>query len=129
MEIKTNMIKNTEKQLERVNNAIASVKEYQGKLSELQSENKDVFWKALKKIIEKSKLGHSEKIRQTLGEKSIDHPGNILGDVKFMAGAIQAYDEVLNLVENNQDSIDEATTRIKELQANAESIKSNLDIQ
>jgi len=123
------MIKNNQLQLDRVRENISRIKEYSGKLSELQSSEKDVFWGALKKILEKSKEGHRETVISLLSQKEIDHPGTALGIVKFHAGCISAYDEVLGLVEKNEEACAEASARLVELKSKADEITANIDLQ
>ena len=123
------MIKQNAAQLERVEENISRVKEYSGKLAELQSTEKDVFWKALKKILEKSKEGHKETVISLLSQKEMEHPGTALGIVKFHAGCIQAYEEILGLVDKNDEACAEASARLTELKNKAEEIKTNIELQ
>jgi hypothetical protein len=123
------MIKHTDVQLERVANNITRVKEYLSELNELQATDTTTFWKALKKIIVKAKTAHTEKIMDILKQKDILPPENSHLDMKFLGGAVAAYDEVLNMVDRNTEVCDEANARLHELKENYEKIKTNIELQ
>lgn len=123
------MIKSTEERLITLNNHIAVVKEHIDKLGELQSNDKEVFWKALKKIIASSKEAHLKLILQLLGQEFTDSVDITFSKLRFRAGCIQAYEEILTLVDKNQDACDEATGKLTELKAIAKEIKDNIEMQ
>lgn len=123
------MIKNTQAQLERVNTNITRIKEFSDKLGEINSTDKEVFWKAIKTIADRTKEGHRESILHKLNENSIEDSGTILGNLKFHAGAISAIDGILELVEKNADNTAEAAARIKELESVRDEIRNNIDLQ
>ena len=123
------MNKYNEKQLEDVNNQITRIKEYSDKLKNLVSTERDVFWGGLNKIIDKSIEGHKSKIVDILSQNTVDHPGITLGVVRFHAGCIQAYKEIVNIVVKNDDACGEAGSRLKELTDKAREIRDNIDNQ
>jgi beta-lactamase superfamily II metal-dependent hydrolase len=123
------MIKQTPKHLERLYDNLRLVKEYASKLSELQSTEKDVFWKALKKIMEKSISSQTELIISTLDQDNIEGTDTVLSKVKYRAGYISACKEILLLVDKNDDACGEAMSKIKELTERIEEVKTNIDLQ
>lgn len=123
------MIKHSEKHLANISNNITRVKEYSDSLSKLMCDDSRVFWSALKYIIEKSKEGHREMMFSVLGRKEYGHPGTVLGEAKFHAGNIEAYQQIVDIVEKNDEAIAEASARIVELKNEKKEIESNIDAQ
>jgi transcription elongation factor GreA-like protein len=123
------MNKYDSKVLEQVIDNISRVKEYSDKLSELQATDTETFWKALKKIINKSREGSIDLILSTLEKKGSSDAMGVYGDVKFMAGGVRAYDEVLSLVDKNAEVCAQACARIKELEEAKQKIEHNIEIQ
>ena len=123
------MNKYNKKMLEQVIDNISRVKEYADKLSHLQATDTETFWKSLKTIINKSRQGHIDLILEVLGKKEIADPMGTYGELRFMAGGIRAYDEILTLVDKNAETCDEASARIKELESAKEKIETNIDEQ
>lgn len=123
------MIKHNEKHLEQILENIAVVKDYSSKLSELQSTEKDAFWGALKKIVTQSIKAQTEQILSILNEKNIESSDIVLATLKFRAGCISTYKEMLELVDNNDNACAEASARLKELNEKAKEIQANIDLQ
>jgi len=123
------MNKYNEKTLIQVIDKISRVKEYSNSLSQLETTDKDMFWKALKSIIKKSRDAQSEMIISALLKNDINHPMSHYGSVKAMAGNISAYDEILSMVDANADKCAEANTALKELEQYKTEITSNLEQQ
>ena len=123
------MIKYNEERLIKTNNNIQEIKDYSNKLSRLTSTDKEDFWKALKGIISKTVASYEKIALDICREKTEEHPGTTLANIKFIMGGKAALEEVIVLVEETEDKIAEATARIKELEQIASEIKSNIDAQ
>jgi hypothetical protein len=123
------MIKYNSKHLESVSENISKLKEYLDRLGETQSPDKEIFWKAVKNIIVKSKEMHQKDIMIILGQEDITDPACSHLKMKFLGGAIAAYDEILGIVDKNEEYIGRATSRITELKEQHEQIKTNIELQ
>lgn len=123
------MIKNTKKQLELIDENIADLKSFSDKLSLLETTDKDKFWSTLKSAIEKSIEGAKDVLVKKLSTNDDNHPGNTLANAKFVAGQIDGFRGILEMVDSRKENLDEVATRIKELQNRKEEIKSNIDLQ
>lgn len=123
------MIKHNEEQLLEVNNAITKLKEYTDNLSKLRSSDREVFWSALKSVLKTSVTSNRERAVNICSEKSTEHPGATLANVKFLMGGVSALEGVLDAVEHTDDKIAEVNAKITQLKEKAKEIKDNIELQ
>jgi hypothetical protein len=123
------MKKNNEKQLIEVNNYIADLKEYSKKYDGIRSLERDKFWEAVRGMVKTVIKTHENRIDSLLRQKSIEHPGNILAEVKFYKGGIEALQELISQVDNVDDHSANLLALIKEQEALSNEIKSNIELQ
>lgn len=123
------MIKNTKEQIEDINKNIANIKAFSDKISLLNTTDKDKFWSALKATIEKSIENAKTRMINKIGENSSNNPGGDLANIKFIAGVIEGYESIIEIVDRTEDNLAKASVNIKELERVREELKNNVDLQ
>jgi protein-arginine kinase activator protein McsA len=122
------MIKHNEKSIEIVSTNIARIKEYSAKLAELNSPEKEIFWKALQTILTKSKDAVRDSIIDTACSSNLTME-EFCSRIKFLAGSYKTYEESLNIVDKNDEALDEANARLKELINKKKEVENNIEMQ